>query len=329
LNETERVVVQNRNINNNERRGDAPPASRGFSAQLRGASLWDLVQIECLSRSRRSMQVVGEGGVGYLYFDRGRIVHATTAQAVGEAAALEILSWTNGSFQASDRPWPEQPSIHAALEGLLLRAAQLRDEAAASNLVAFPGRGGSALDEEIFEELEIDSTGTLSGFLEPPATTRLSKAQPRQREGEEEEGEPEGEGPMRSSNIDDAITGVKDPRAVRPEIAGDFTVVMRLGPNGAIVSNRGGSEELAETVAYVQRLLQLTGEMLGLGEFSAMECTFNQADAGAGSGPLGRADVRPRAQGRWIIFADSADETVALRPRSDGNLQPLRERLGL
>ncbi len=278
--------MQNRNINNNDRnddrRAEAPPALRGFSAQLRGASLWDLVQIECLSRSRRSMQVVGEGGVGYLYFDRGRIVHATTAQAVGESAALEILAWTNGSFQASDRPWPEQPSIQTALEGLLLRAAQLRDEAAASNLVAFPGRTGTAPDQESFEELEL---------------------------GEGEAEELEGEGHMRSSNIDDAITGVKDPRAVRPEIAGDFTVVMRLAPTGAIISNRGGSEELAETVAYVQRLLQLTGEMLGLGEFSAMECVFDE--------------------GRCLIFTDNGDETVALRPRSDGNLQPLRERLGL
>ena len=274
--------MQNRNINNNnDRRAEAPPASRGFSAQLRGASLWDLVQIECLSRSRQSMQVVGEGGVGYLYFDRGRVVHATTAQAVGESAALEILAWTNGSFQASDRPWPEQPSIQMALEGLLLRAAQLRDEAAASNLVAFPGRTGGAPDDDTYEELEIA----------------------------EEAGEPEGEGPMRSSNIDDAITGVKDPRAVRHEIAGDFTVVMRLAPTGAVISNRGGSEELAETVAYVQRLLQLTGEMLGLGEFSAMECTF--------------------VHGRCLIFTDNGDETVALRPRSDGNLQPLRERLGL
>ncbi len=142
VNEMERVIVQNRNINNNDdRRAEAPPASRGFSAQLRGASLWDLVQIECLSRSRRSMQVVGEGGVGYLYFDRGRVVHATTAQAVGEAAALEILAWTNGSFQASDRPWPEQPSIQTALEGLLLRAAQLRDEAARVQPGGVPGRG--------------------------------------------------------------------------------------------------------------------------------------------------------------------------------------------
>ncbi|MFL5308560.1 MAG: DUF4388 domain-containing protein [Polyangia bacterium] len=273
--------MQNRNINNNDRRADAPPASRGFSAQLRGASLWDLVQIECLSRSRRSMQVVGEGGVGYLYFDRGRVVHATTAQAVGEAAALEILAWTNGSFQSSDRPWPEQPSIQTALEGLLLRAAQLRDEAAASNLVAFPGRSGGAPDDDTFEELEIGG----------------------------EEGDTEGEGPMRSSNIDDAITGVKDPRPMRPEIAGDFTVVMRLAPTGAVISNRGGNEEMAETVAYVQRLLQLTGEMLGLGEFSAMECTF--------------------VHGRCLIFTENGDETVALRPRADGNLQPLREKLGL
>jgi hypothetical protein len=273
----ERVMVQNRNI------AEAPAATRGFSAQLRGASLWDLVQIECLSRSRRTMQVVGDGGVGYLYFDRGRVVHATTAQAIGESAALEILAWTNGSFQASDRPWPEQPTIQTPLEGLLLRAAQLRDEAAGSNLVAFPARTVAPLDQEIFEELEIGETVG--------------------------EGEPEGEGSMRSSNIDDAITGVKEARTARPEIAGDFTVVMRLGPTGAIISNRGGSEELAETVAYVQRLLQLTGEMLGLGEFSAMECAF--------------------AHGRCLIFADGADETVALRPRVDGNLQPLRERLGL
>ncbi|HVV15857.1 MAG TPA: DUF4388 domain-containing protein [Polyangia bacterium] len=285
--------MQNRNINNNnERRAEAPPASRGFSAQLRGASLWDLVQIECLSRSRRSMQVVGEGGVGYLYFDRGRIAHATTAQAVGEAAALEILAWTNGSFQASDRPWPEQPTIQSPLEGLLLRAAQLRDEAAASNLVAFPARSGAAADDEVFEESEVGEAAGGAGGAE-----------------EAEEEEPEGEGHMRSSNIDDAITGVKDPRAVRPEIAGDFTVVMRLGPTGAIHSNRGGSEELAETVAYVQRLLQLTGEMLGLGEFSAMECVF--------------------VEGRCLIFSEGGGETVALRPRSDGNLQPLRERLGL
>ncbi len=279
--------MQNRGVK--ESQGEAAPATRGFSAELRGASLWDLVQIECLSRSRRTMQVVGEGGVGYLYFDRGRIVHASTAQSAGEAAALEILGWTNGSFQACERAWPPQATIQTPLEGLLLRAAQLRDEAGASNLVAFPGRSGAPSGEEAYEELKI---------------------------GELEE---TGEAEMRSTNVDDLVgapaaeansqqrTG---PAAARAENAGEFAVVMRLAPSGAIASSRGGSEQMAEAVAYVQRLLQLTGEMLGLGDFSAVECAF--------------------AEGRCLIFTDAASgETVALRPRGDASLQTLRERLGL
>ena len=89
---------------------------------------------------------------------------------------------------------------------------------------------------------------------------------------------------------------------------GDFAVMMRLGANGAVVSNRGGSEELAETVAYSHRLLQLTGELLGFEKFSAVECGF--------------------VDGRCIVFADG-DEVVTLRPRPEVNLQALRERLGL
>jgi hypothetical protein len=34
-------------------------------------------------------------------------------------------------------------------------------------------------------------------------------------------------------------------------------------------------------------------------------------------------------EGRCIIFADVGGETVALRPRTDANLAPLREKLGL
>jgi len=274
------LIVQKRETNDvetaaDEREAPVPggtAATRGFSAQLRGASLWDLVQLECLSRSRRCIRVVGEGGVGYLFFDRGRVIHAATAQAIGEAAAVEVLAWTNGSFEACERPWPEQPSIAAGLEALLLRTAQLCDERAASNLVAFPTRPGDG--DETYEELQI-------GDLEA-----------------------HGGGEMRSSNTDDMLT--PPPRV---EISGDFAVVMRLGPTGAIMSSRGGSEELGQAVAYVERLLQLTGEMLGLGPFSALECTFTHE--------------------RCLIFCEGGGETVALRPRADANLTALRERLGL
>ena len=265
-----------------------PPTARGFSAQLRGAGLWDLVQMECLSRSHRSVQVVGQGGVGYLYFDRGHIVHATTAQRSGEQAALEILSWTNGSFQSCDRPWPEQATIVTSHEGLILQAAQIRDESGASNLVAFPGRGapadgaaGEHAADDTFEELELSEI--------------------------EEEGVAE----MRSPGIEEAPAPKPAVNSGRGEVGvgGDFSVVMRLGPTGAVLSNRGGNEELADTVAYSHRLLQLTGELLGFENFSAIECSF--------------------VEGRCIVFAEGEGEIVALRPRPEANLQALRERLGL
>jgi hypothetical protein len=100
------------------------------------------------------------------------------------------------------------------------------------------------------------------------------------------------------------------PPAARAEApAGDFSVMLRLSPRGEIIKNSGGSEPLAETAAYGRRLTELAGELLGIGGFAALECTF--------------------AQGRLITFVESNGDTVVLRPRPDANLQALRERLGL
>jgi hypothetical protein len=277
--------------------GGAAPMTRGFSARLKGAGLWDLVQMECLARAHRIVQVVGEGGVGYLYFDRGHIIHASTAKWIGEAAAIEILGWTNGSFQSCERPWPEQRTILTSHEGLILQAAQLRDEGASSNLVAFPARGAAG-----------------AGAAVVPAPGAQAHTDEAFEELELHEIEEEGDSTMRASDVDEAVPVAKNgAQSGRTEVGvgGEFAAVMRLGPNGAVLSNRGGSEDLAETVSYVQRLLQLTGELLGLGEFSAAECGF--------------------VEGRCIIFADNGGETVALRPRTDAsvNLPALRERLGL
>ncbi len=257
--------------------------------------------MECLARSHRVVQVIGEGGVGYLYFDRGRVVHATTAQRTGEAAALEILDWTNGSFQSCERSWPAQATIQTSHEGLSLRAAQLRDERRASNLVAFPARGAAGDDLDRYEELELSELDE-----EEEETAAGAEAAREARE--------EGAAEMRSPGSDEAALTPKPvangANGSRSELGplGDFAVMMRLGPNGAVVSNRGGNEELAETVAYSHRLLQLTGELLGFEKFSAVECGF--------------------VDGRCIVFSDG-DEVVTLRPRPEVNLQTLRERLGL
>ena len=72
--------------------------------------------------------------------------------------------------------------------------------------------------------------------------------------------------------------------------AGDFSVILRLGAHGEIIKNSGGSEQLAETVAYVRRLTELAGELLGLEGFTAFECTFTQ--------------------GRCLAFVESNGDTV-------------------
>jgi hypothetical protein len=245
----------------------------GFHAQLDGASLWDLVQMECLARSRLVVEVTGEGGVGHLYFDAGRVVHAATARNRGVAAALEILGWTHGTFQPSNRSWPTGgPSIDVTPEALLLSAAKKQDEQGASNLVAFPaaGRGIEAAIEEGLELMEIE-------------------------EGEE----------------------VDDEDVTRPggQVQGfvqgpaDFPVMVRLARSGNVIRNKGGTEDLAEATAYAHRLAQLTGELLGLEEFVALECVSGD--------------------GRYLMFTEGEGEIVLLRPRPDLNLQALRERLGL
>jgi hypothetical protein len=233
--------------------------------------------MECLARSRSVVRVTGEGGVGYLYFDRGRITHAATIRYIGEAAALEILGWTNGSFQPCDRPWPERDTIATSHEALILQAAQLKDEGAHTNLVPFPGRAPA---EEI-EMVELHED-------EAKAEAEAAK----------------GEVAMRGSKVDDAA-----PTPARSEVGGDFPVAMRLSASGSVVSNRGGTEQLAETVAYAQRLMQLAGDLLGIDDFIALECSFTS--------------------GRCVIFMEGNGDIVALRPRAEANLQPLRDKLGL
>ena len=282
------MTVQARGPSGAGARGDAVPnptprlLQGGFSAQLRGVGLWDLVQMECLARSHAAVQVVGEGGVGYLYFDNGSIVHATTAVRSGEAAVLEILGWSNGTFQACERPWPETPTVTASHEALILEAAKRRDEAPASNLVAFPGRSGAR------------AASMQDGLKDGPEQTKVADMSD------------EGEDAMGSTKMGETLRG---PGAARAEPAGEFSTLLRLGSNGSVISNRGGDESFAQTIAYVHRLLQLTGDLLGLEPFGALEATFKE--------------------GRCIVFTEGDGDVVALRPRPEAALGALRERLGL
>lgn len=110
----------------------------GFRASLHGASLADLVQMECLSGRERVIRISSGSEVGYLFFRGGQIVHAVSRRGIGESAALEILRWNDGTFEPCSAGWPERDSISSNWQNLLLTAAQHRDESGRHNLVAFP-----------------------------------------------------------------------------------------------------------------------------------------------------------------------------------------------
>jgi hypothetical protein len=123
---------------------DGPSSSArgsGFQARIKGASLADLVQMECLAGSRRVVRVTSGDQVGYLFFRAGHLVHALARSLTGEAAALEMLGWDEGTFDPAERDWPARDSITCNWQSLLLRAAQARDEKDAGSVVALHADG--------------------------------------------------------------------------------------------------------------------------------------------------------------------------------------------
>jgi hypothetical protein len=133
----------------------------GFQAKIRGANLADLVQMECLSGSRRVVRVTSGDLVGYLFFRSGHLVHALARSLIGEAAAMEMLAWDEGTFDPAERDWPAKDTISCSWQGLLLRAAQARDEKEAGSVVALHADGrakGKPPPLPIGESIEFDVT---------------------------------------------------------------------------------------------------------------------------------------------------------------------------
>ncbi len=121
---------------NGQAEDERPPS--GFRANLNGAALADLVQLECLNRMSGAFRITSGNAVGYLFFRQGEVIHAVTDQESGESAALTIMGWRDGTFEACKLELPEKPTVTTHWQHLLLRAAQIRDEADRSKLVSFP-----------------------------------------------------------------------------------------------------------------------------------------------------------------------------------------------
>ncbi len=214
----------------------------GFRANLHGASLADLVQMECLSGHERVIRVSSGNDVGYLFFRGGQIVHAVSRRGIGETAALEILRWNDGTFEPCSAGWPDRDSISSNWQNLLILSAQhrdeaRRDEASGHNLVAFPG-----------------SRAGLPRPLSSPPPPLVAAP------------------PPVSSRSEGSVSG----EASAPMLAQVRTAV-RIDQAGNVVSSKGDASELSQIASYAARLAELVGDGLGMQGLVSVEVTQHRS----------------------------------------------------
>ena len=220
------------------------PSNPGFRASLSGASLFDLVQLECTRATHGCVQVTSDGRLGYLYFDAGQIVHARYAGAIGERAVFEMLRWRSGEVTPVERPWPTRATILSSWQDLLLRAAQEQDETAperVSSVGAIEARGADVLPFAPPGNRVSDQTGT-----------------------------------HRSVHLAEELREVGDDMN-DPMTSSDVLDFAEIDVDGELLREKGNAELLAQTGAYVARLATLIADSLGLEPFEQLHARSAQA----------------------------------------------------
>jgi hypothetical protein len=257
---------------------------------IKDAGLWELVQMRCEARARCVVRVTSQGQVGYLYFADGQIVHASVGDAQGEAAALTILSWREGSFDPCDRTWPVRATINIVWQGLLLRAAQLRDETTRDSTPAMD-------DSAVVSVVSAGSRASTRPVPPPPALPPLPAAV------------------MHSAvEVDDLVEPEPAEHESHPQNvsyrADDFEHAVRIDAQGDVLTGHGNTEELAGLAAYAFRVGDLIGEIMGMDKLHAIDGVLRDGK-------------------RCLIFRDERNDIVALRPHANVDLTPLKARLRL
>lgn len=108
---------------------------------MMGATLEDLIQLQCLHFANNAIRVDTDTKSGKIYFAAGQVVHAVTDEHEGEKAVYEICTWRNGRFTIETDVQSPTESITRAWESLLLEAAHHRDETTALTQFSDPASG--------------------------------------------------------------------------------------------------------------------------------------------------------------------------------------------
>jgi len=104
-------------------------AGEGVQGNLREMGIIEMVQI--LGAGGRSVQIRLEraGGAGELALQKGQIIHAAAGERRGEEAALELLTWQEGTFRIVPLKKAPPVTVTSSTDSLLLQSCLRQDQA--------------------------------------------------------------------------------------------------------------------------------------------------------------------------------------------------------
>lgn len=129
-------------------------SANSFAGAVNEIDLVDYIQLMLFTRKQSVLHVTNVNGEeGWLYIDRGNVVHAVCGNRVGEQAFNFCLAFEGGTFNTL--PWrePDELSITMRGENLLMESQRLKDERNA------PGRA-----EEPSLNINLDKAFDALGF---------------------------------------------------------------------------------------------------------------------------------------------------------------------
>jgi CheY-like chemotaxis protein len=105
---------------------------KAFQGTLKNLTPIDLIQLKCMANATGGLCFQSPRGVGYVYFEKGRLVHAETVHAKGEKALREIVGYTGGNV-AEEPARIGGRTLEQDWQTLLMNAAHAHDELAAAS----------------------------------------------------------------------------------------------------------------------------------------------------------------------------------------------------
>lgn len=135
-----------------------------LEGDLENLELSNLLQTIALGKKTGRLDIEGAAEPAVIYFADGAPIHCSMRGAEGDAAMVELVSWSKGEFRFYQEPRIDQLSVKKRLDQLLMEGAALQDQTAfldeiGLTMECYIIRNHQAISEALFEQMLAQGTG--------------------------------------------------------------------------------------------------------------------------------------------------------------------------